>query len=286
MWQLAILTTDTHSPQIEAQLEALDALSVSMVNAGDDILIEQFINEHPSWEKIKVEALFETQEQALFAQLALADLNPQLEPLADKNWLMYSLKDFQPIEIAKDFWIYPHWMLPNPRPKHCIALDPGFAFGTGQHETTRMCLEWLATHAIEDKTIIDYGCGSGILALAAIQLGAPKVYGIDIDPQALIASLQNAKLNDIDEKQFEIYDDPIYLPKTVDIIVANIVMNPLLELKTYFFKTLQKDGFLILSGLLKNQLPEVIAHYQTLFLLIDEKVDGDWGALVFKPKQV
>ena len=286
MWQLAILTTDTHSPQIEAQLEALDALSVSMVNAGDDILIEQFINEHPSWEKIKVEALFETQEQALFAQLALADLNPQLEPLADKNWLMYSLKDFQPIEIAKDFWIYPHWMLPNPRPKHCIALDPGFAFGTGQHETTRMCLEWLATHAIEDKTIIDYGCGSGILALAAIQLGAPKVYGIDIDPQALIASLQNAKLNDVDEKQFEIYDDPIYLPQTVDIIVANIVMNPLLELKTYFFKTLQKDGFLILSGLLKNQLPEVIAHYQTLFLLIDEKVDGDWGALVFKPKHL
>lgn len=287
MWQLDIFTTNTQSTQIETILESQEALSISMLNAGEDIIIEQVLHEKPNWSNVKIEALFPAQAEAeqtkmlILAEHLAHDLD--CYEVTERNWTLYSLKDFQTLEIAENLWIYPHWLLPEEPKQPHLVLDPGFAFGTGQHATTKMCLEWLATHNISHQTLIDYGCGSGILALAALKLGARKAYGVDIDPQACEASLQNAQLNQINSEQFDIGLTNSNLPEKVDLIVANIVMNPLLEFRDFFFKKLNTQGHLVLSGLLTQQTATVINHYSTQFKLIEQHTELDWACLVFQP---
>jgi len=287
MWQLDILTTDNEYPEIETILETQQALSFSMLNAGDDIIIEHELNEKPAWSFIKIEALFASQELTDSAKKTLeaANLGQNIKSyeIANKNWIIYGLKDFQAIAIAENLWIYPPWLVPPNAKEPFIVIDPGFAFGTGQHATTKMCLEWLSQHDLKGKTIIDYGCGSGILALAALKLGAKKVYGIDIDPQACDASRQNASLNHILEHQFIIGEHPEILPNDSDILIANIVMNPLLAFRDFFHEKVKSDGYLVLSGLLNAQLDPVIDHYQHCFQLQATHTELDWGCLVFKP---
>lgn len=286
MWQVVIYTTDQNVPAIEEVLSEMPILSLSMQNAGEDVLIEQILNERPLWSFVKVEVLVETEDDAKNMTASLLDFDPSLqietEEIQEKNWLIYGLKDFKPMQFANRLWVYPHWLVPdNPSPQS-IILDPGFAFGTGQHETTKMCLEWLASHDIQNQTLIDYGCGSGILALAAIKLGVSEAYGIDIDIQACEASIQNAKLNDVSLEQFHVTCNPDDLPEKTDIIIANIVMNPLLEFRDTFVKLLKKDGQLVLSGLLVTQLEQVKSHYAKYFKLMEEKHDLDWGCLSFE----
>lgn len=286
MWQVIVYTTDQKVPAIEELLSEMPILSLSMQNAGEDVLIEQTLNDCPLWSFVKIEALVETQDDAknIIASLLHFDAGLQIkqEKIQEKNWLIYGLKDFKPMEFANRLWVYPHWLVPkNPSPQS-IILDPGFAFGTGQHETTKMCLEWLASNDIENQTLIDYGCGSGILALAAIKLGVSEAYGIDIDPQACEASIQNALLNEVSLAQFHVTCNPDDLPEKTDIIIANIVMNPLLEFRDTFAKLLKKQGSLVLSGLLVTQLEQVKSHYSSHFKLIEEKHDLEWGCLSFK----
>lgn len=288
MWQLEILTTDEKRQAIEDILETQETLSISMLNAGDDVILEQEINELPSWSFIKVEALFAEHEQALQAQKLLEDAKLgdaySCHEVDNKNWVLYSLKDFQPIEIADKLWIFPHWLVPETPQEPYLVIDPGFAFGTGQHATTKMCLEALIKYPFKDLTLIDYGCGSGILALAAIKLGASRVYGVDIDPQACEASLYNASLNHIGKDHFIIGDSADILPDKAEVLVANIVMNPLLQLKDLFKQKLTDKGYLILSGLLSNQLSTIIEHYQPDFELLETTHELDWGCLVFQKK--
>lgn len=289
MWQLDIFTTNHESPKIEEILETEDALSVSMLNAGEDIIIEHELHEKPAWSFVKIEALFPDEAQALHAknQLVAAGLGKELicHEVGDRNWMLFSLKDFQPIEIENHLWIYPHWLLPPAPQEPYLVIDPGFAFGTGQHSTTKMCLEWLARNELKGKVIVDYGCGSGILALAALKLGAKKVYGIDIDPQACEASRQNAELNQISSDLFDIHLSNEHCPNKVDILIANIVMNPLLEFKTYFYEKLNLNSILVLSGLLKEQCITIIDAYSSHFSLKEQHFDQDWGCLVFHPKE-
>jgi ribosomal protein L11 methyltransferase len=220
--------------------------------------------------------------QKLVKESTLANVI-ECHEISERNWALYSLKDFQAIEIAEHLWIYPHWLLPEHPNQPYLVLDPGFAFGTGQHSTTKMCLEWLATHDLKQKVVIDYGCGSGILAIAALKLGAKKAYGVDIDPQACEASLQNAKLNHIPSQDFEIGLNNDSLPLQTDLLVANIVMNPLLEFRDFFYKKVKSQGYLVLSGLLQQQTLQVIKHYAECFKLIEQKNDLDWACLVFQP---
>lgn len=290
MWQLTIFTIQEELPAIEAMLDQQEPTSISVLNAGDDVIIEQELHEIPSWSKIKIEATFteENLAKTTMQQLIQANLGTNLDcsPLKECNWLLYSLKDFLPIEINKRLWIYPYWLLPEQVQEPYLLLDPGFAFGTGQHPTTQMCLEWLTQHPLQHKTILDYGCGSGILAIAALKLGADTAYGIDIDPQACEASRHNAVLNQIPEHQLIIDTQPLSCNTTIDILMANIVMNPLLEGRDYFYKILQHspDTRLILSGLLMSQCPQVKQHYQTHFDLLEQKQNTEWGCLVFAPK--
>jgi ribosomal protein L11 methyltransferase len=288
MWQLDVLTTNHEYPEIEQILETEEALSVSMLNAGEDIIIEHELHEKPAWSFVKIEAIFSSEEQALHAknELSQANLGKEIsfQEVTERNWMLFSLKDFQAIEIANHLWIYPHWLLPDTPKEPYLVIDPGFAFGTGQHSTTKMCLEWLATHDVKQKTIIDYGCGSGILGIAALKMGAKKVYGVDIDPQACEASQQNASLNQITPDLFDIHLSNENCPEKVDILIANIVMNPLLEFKTYFYEKLNANSYLILSGLLKEQCSIVIEAYRSHFSLLEHRTDLEWGCLVFQPK--
>lgn len=287
MWLLSCVSDEALVPVLEELSDDLNCLSFTMQNAGIDIHLEDKIGERPKWSNVKVELLFEKEEEALLAKSVMSsqhqNLSWQVSELLDRNWLIYSLKDFKPILIQNKLWIYPHWMLPDSPIAPCIILDPGFAFGTGQHETTRMCLEWIASHDLSHKVVIDYGCGSGILGLAAVKMGSTEVYGIDIDPQACEASLQNAKLNSVSTTHFHVSTEISALPKEADVIVANIVMNPLLSFRDYFAKTLKKDGFLVLSGLLEEQLDIVIEHYQAHFRVLKRQLLNEWGALVLSP---
>jgi ribosomal protein L11 methyltransferase len=287
MWLLTCVSDEALVPRLEELSDDLNCLSFTMQNAGSDIHLEDKIGERPKWTTVKVELLFDKAEEALLGKSVMTghypNLHWQVEELVDRNWLIYSLKDFKPIHIQHKLWIYPHWMLPDEPTEPCIILDPGFAFGTGQHETTRMCLEWIASQDLSNKVVIDYGCGSGILGLAAVKMGSRDVYGIDIDPQACEASLQNAKLNAVSTEHFHISIDVDTLPKQADVIIANIVMNPLLSFRDYFAQTLKKEGRLILSGLLKEQLDIVVKHYQAQFKVVHQYILNEWGALVLSP---
>ena len=288
MWQVVIYTHDQQAQMIGNFLEKCSLLSFSMLNGGEDVLIEQNINEQPLWSYVKIEVLIEhhAEAESIKNQLLLLDnhLQIQIEKIEEKNWLIYSLKDFKPMSFGDKLWVFPHWLVPENIPQPSIILDPGFAFGTGQHETTKMCLEWLASNDIENQTVIDYGCGSGILGLAAIKLGARQAFGMDIDPQAIEASVQNAILNQIHLEQFITTDAPQNLPEKADVIIANIVMNALLALRDYFAKTLTAQGRLVLSGLLKTQVPQIIAYYAQHFVLEENYQNNDWGCLCFSLK--
>jgi ribosomal protein L11 methyltransferase len=162
-------------------------------------------------------------------------------------------------------------------------LDPGLAFGTGTHPTTALCLTWLEQANLEKKSVIDYGCGSGILSLAALKLGATEVHAVDIDQQALLATRNNASANNIDEQQLSIHL-PDALDKPADLILANILLAPLITLKERFQELLNPEGILIVSGILEEQAPELIKVYDTIFSPIHQENLNGWSLLAFMLK--
>jgi ribosomal protein L11 methyltransferase len=180
---------------------------------------------------------------------------------------------YQPIECANNLWIVPEWLTPpNPEATN-IIMDPGLAFGTGYHATTRLCLDWLTHEDLQDKVVIDYGCGSGILGIAALLLGARQVYAVDIDPQAVLATKQNAERNQVDERLLAFLPEEFndYCAENdvipVDIIAANILAKPLIGLAPYFATLIAVQGRLVLAGLIESQTEQVIDAYQPYFAL-------------------
>ena len=187
----------------------------------------------------------------------------KLEQLEDKDWEREWMDNFHPMKFGERLWICPSWReVPDPDAVN-VMLDPGLAFGTGTHPTTALCLTWLDGLDLKGKTVVDFGCGSGILSLAALKLGAKKVIGIDIDPQALQASLENAKRNQVEDRL------ELYLPKdqpqlTADVVVANILAGPLRELAPTIIEFVDENALLSLSGILENQAEEL------------QKIYGNW----------
>lgn len=196
-----------------------------------------------------------------------------LTSLEDKDWEREWMSHYQPIPCANNLWIVPNWLTPPDPNAINIIMDPGLAFGTGYHATTRLCLDWLTEQPLAGLTVIDYGCGSGILGIGALLLGAKQVYSVDIDPQAVLATNQNASRNGVDDRlqaflphEFVSFcDTQSILP--VDIIVANILAKPLIELASYFATLTQTGGKIVLAGLIDNQIDEVITAYQPYFKL-------------------
>ena len=196
------------------------------------------------------------------------------------------LKDFKPICFGGRLWICPAGMPPESPDGVIMNLDPGLAFGTGSHPTTALCLEWLAEHDLETLSLVDYGCGSGILGIAALLLGADIVHGVDNDPQALVASRDNCTKNALAADRF-----PLYLPgdfaqdlaaariQQVDIVLANILAGPLVSLAEYLAAMVKPGGMILLSGILREQAEEVSAAYENWFQVSDPVFQGDWTRL-------
>lgn len=284
--QLTFPTTRDQAELLSDALSELGALAVTMEDAEDQPIYAPGVGEAPLWDRVKLTALFEEQTQVselitvLQTQFGPSFMEPtQIETIEDQSWEHTWKDDFKAQSYHNRLWIYPSWEVPAEKPETSLILDPGLAFGTGKHPTTQLCLSWLAKHIHQDALLIDYGCGSGILAIAALKLGVQNALAVDNDPQALIATQANAILNDISDTQLQ-----TYLPEEVpdiqaDILIANILAQPLIELSPIFQKLLKPKGKLILSGLLSQQIPAVTEAYHRWIDFEPAELQEDWVCL-------
>lgn len=271
--------------QVEDALLAAGAAAVTYRDAADDPVFEPWPGEMLLWQQTRVTGMFPADADVdgiravLLAALELEHLPPhRVEILEDRDWTREWLKDFRPLRFGRRLWVVPTAYEP-PEPEAVnLVLDPGLAFGTGTHPTTALCLEWLDGQPLEGASVVDYGCGSGILAVAAALLGAEDILATDIDPQALLATRDNAARNGVAERirtclPGELGDAG---EGTSDVVLANILAGPLVELAPRIVRLLRGNGRLVLSGLLRSQAGEVAEAYRALGiqLAIDGELDG------------
>jgi len=251
---------------VEALLFRSGAYSVTFCDAGDVPVLEPAPGETPLWQDTRVIALFD--EDTDFAVLADGlrsglgtDVLPphRTETLVDRDWTREWLRDARPMRFGRRLWVCPGTSVAPPDAV-VVRLDPGLAFGTGTHATTALCLEWLDGLELAGRSLLDYGCGSGVLAIAGLKLGCRAATGIDIDPQALAASRQNAERNDVTEK-LAVVDDDRDLGGPYDVVVVNILAGPLLDLSQSVITRLSSGGELALSGILSGQVDRIQAAY-------------------------
>ncbi|OBW92179.1 ribosomal protein L11 methyltransferase [Gallibacterium genomosp. 3] len=281
--QIRLNSTNEQAEQLSDILEELGAVSVTFMDSKDTPIFEPLPGETRLWGNTDVMALFDAETdmqaivEALFAEQAItAETAYKIEQIEDKDWEREWMDNFHPLKFGQRLWICPSWReIPDPTAVN-VMLDPGLAFGTGTHPTTALCLEWLDSLDLQDKTVIDFGCGSGILAIAALKLGAKQAIGIDIDPQAIQASRENAKRNGVEDR-LQLYlsaDTPQDL--TADVVVANILAGPLKELAPIISNLVIPQGHLGLSGILATQSNAVAAAYADQFALDDVAEREEW----------
>jgi ribosomal protein L11 methyltransferase len=265
--QLSIEIPDARSDVATAVLEAAGALSVTLQDAGNEVLIEPDPDASPLWESVRLVALFavdknlEAVRQQLRETLHDGELEIRVEPLDDRDWSTTWREGLRPMCFGERLWVCPTDMDCPQDDAVVVRLDPGSAFGSGTHATTAMCLEWLDRHPPRGLTVIDYGCGSGILAIAAAKLGAASVHAVDIDPQAVTASRDNARLNGI-HSGFSVQLPQDFDPPAADLVIANILANPLQELAGDLAGMLRPGGMLLLTGILVEQSDAVMHAYR------------------------
>ena len=253
---------------VEVIFERFGASSVTLTDAGDNPVLEPGPGETPLWPDTTITGLFtpdidlQPLRDALINELNLSELPANhVEDLEDRVWEREWLKDFGPMQFGQRLWIYPAGSTAADNDAVIIHLDPGLAFGTGTHATTALCLTWLDSLSLEGKTMLDYGCGSGILAIAGLKLGCASAVGMDIDPQAIIATRQNASNNDV-AGDLKIFDTPDKIDGPFDFVVANILAGPLVQFAESITLMLRGSGMLALSGVLCEQADDVMAAYE------------------------
>lgn len=288
-WQSVTLaaTADEAECLSDALMEA-GALSVSIEDAAAGTAAEAPIFGEPGmpadalWRDNKVLALFAQTADvaAILAEAAQATgfAVPayRIEHVAEQDWVRLTQAEFDPIRISERLWIIPSWHAAPDGAAINLKLDPGLAFGTGSHPTTRLCLQWLDEHIAGGEQVLDYGCGSGILAIAALQFGAGYACGVDIDPQAVVTARDNARNNAV-QADFCLPDATPAAP--VDIVLANILTNPLLALAPLLASTCQPEGRIVLSGILAGQVDKVIAAYAKWFDISLWRAEDGWACL-------
>lgn len=280
--QVRLAITPEQAETYEDALLGVGAVSVTFMDAEDQPIFEPDLGTTPLWSNTHLLALFEadTDPANLVTHLQLLTGGElpahEIEHIEDQDWERSWMDNFQPMRFGQRLWIVPSWhAAPQPEAVN-LLLDPGLAFGTGTHPTTALCLEWLDGQDLNDCTMIDFGCGSGILAIAALLLGAPQAIGTDIDPQALEASRDNAGRNGIDPARF-----PVYLPadmpqQPADVVVANILAGPLVSLAPQITALVKAGGRLALSGILAEQAEEVRTAYADTFDLDPTAIKDGW----------
>jgi ribosomal protein L11 methyltransferase len=233
----------------------------------------------PLWPHVRIKALFDAAADPDTLRASFPDAT--FEPVADRAWEREWLKDFHPMRFGRRLWICPGGQRPqlDESADAClIELDPGLAFGTGTHPTTALCLEWLDSAALQGTFVVDYGCGSGVLAIAALKLGAASAHGVDIDPQALIATRDNAARNQVAERLTAARPDETAARKA-DVLLANILAEPLLELAPAFAERVVAGGRIVLSGILQTQAAPVASRYAAWFDMRPAIIRDDWALL-------
>ncbi len=293
--ELAIIAKASEVEQWESWLLSIGAEVVTLCDAANQPIYELMPGETPWWDHTEIKGLFPAtvQDKTLAAQLESYCSSAALMPvytihrIADEDWSQEWLKYVKPIHIQSHFWVVaPALQSQITDPKaQILLLEPGLAFGTGSHPTTQLCLQALFQYQdyFHHKAVIDYGCGSGILGLTALKLGANRILAIDISEQALAATQQNAYLNNFDSKSIHVMlPENLILQPCSNLLVANILANPLIELATQFQQLLKPGGVLILSGLLEVDKSRVIAAYTPNFRLVNEYQAEEWLCLVFK----
>lgn len=279
------------SAALEALLEAQGAVSVTLIDAEGEPLFEPGPGETPLWNHVVITGLFPQGTDATTLQLQLAAAwsrqplpTMRFTELPEQDWVRAWLDDFKPMRFGTRLWVCPEELLQDVQQADAtiLLLDPGLAFGTGTHPTTSLCLQWLDAQNLEGLTLVDYGCGSGILGLAALLLGAHTVHGVDNDPQALIATTDNCRKNGTDPARF-----PLYLPDAwgeavrvpvvpVDGMMANILAGTLIQLAEFLGLQVKSGGWILLSGILREQADSVIAAYRPWFRNFEVAAEGDW----------
>ncbi|RMF16413.1 MAG: 50S ribosomal protein L11 methyltransferase [Gammaproteobacteria bacterium] len=263
--QVTARTVRDDAESVMECMESLEALSVTFADGADDPVLEPAPGETPLWQDTQVIGLWEADADREAIQAGLQDhpavQSLHVEILEDRDWEREWMTHFEPMQFGHRLWIVPSWTdAPDPDAVN-ILLDPGLAFGTGTHPTTALCLEWLDSQPIEGRQITDYGCGSGILAIAALRLGAARALGVDIDPQALEASRDNAEKNAVSDRL------DVFLPEQMpehqsDVVVANILAGPLAQLSGTILSCLKPGGRIALSGILEDQAEPVMQAYR------------------------
>jgi len=270
--------------RVEEACFEFGAHAVSYTDQRDDPILEPAPGEFRLWPHSRLQALFpfDCKPQEIVAGLThVLRIEPQqisVETLADKVWEREWLRDFHPMCFGQRLWVAPHHSHVHTQGAIIVRLDPGLAFGTGTHATTAMCLAWLDEHAHEGQLVIDYGCGSGVLAVAAAKLGARAAYAYDIDPQALTAARDNSIANDVDARVHVVERDAD-LPTGVDILLANILCGPLCEHAPRFAELTAPGGRIVLAGLLATQADEVTRAHTPWFDISPFATRDGWTAL-------
>jgi ribosomal protein L11 methyltransferase len=298
-WQSLVVDSDAeHAEALSDALLDLGALSVDLLDADADTPDEQAIFGEPGepapglWQHNRVSALFDSDKDVgtilrdAAAGIGLKQLpRHHIETLDDQDWVRLTQSQFEPIPISPRLWIVPTWHTPSDGNAINIVLDPGLAFGTGSHPTTRLCLRWLDANIKGGESVLDYGCGSGILAIAALKLGAAHAVGVDVDSQAVIASRDNAAANQIRNAEFYLPDACPELSQAgtpqsgFDLVVANILTNPLCALAPLLAKATRQGGQIVLSGILEEQATEVMNIYQQWFDFNAPIFEDGWSCL-------
>lgn len=285
--QITISSNPENSEFIEDMLLLCGAGAVSMLDGADQAVFEPIKGTTPLWQDTQVMGLFEadTDSDALLKYLTNGwqDAFPitdfpryKLEILEDKDWERQWMDRFEPIQFGTRLWVCPSWKpVPDPTAVN-LMLDPGLAFGTGSHPTTALCLQWIAEQNWQGKKVIDYGCGSGILAIGALLMGAPQVMGIDNDTQALTATINNAKRNGIAAANIAVFLPEDMPNQPADVMLANILAGPLIDMAARLALLTKPGGLIALSGILQHQADAVIEAYQPWFNMHSVVSRDEW----------
>ena len=285
--QLKIQIISEHVDFIEPQLLAAGAVSITYLDAEDQPVFQEELDSTPLWDSLVLCALFEEDTELGELLNWLGDnasivnrAGLELEKIEDQAWERSWMDNFSAMQFGEKLWICPSWQEPPDPSATNIMLDPGLAFGSGSHATTALCLQWLATQDLQSKNIVDYGCGSGILAIAAALLGAQSVQGVDNDPQAVLATNDNCERNGLLPGRVgtflpEEYDS-VSTPESVDILLANILAAPLLSLASKFASLVNPKGCIVLSGLLADQADAITEVYSEWFEMSAAVQREDW----------
>jgi ribosomal protein L11 methyltransferase len=292
--QISINTTKDTAESAEDALFSAGAQTVTLTDAADQPILEPGVNEVPIWNAVIITGLFDFDASDGSAEQRLLEIIDQSLPgikhtcsteiLEDQNWTRAWMDHYHAMQFGKRLWVCPLHIDPPEPDAINLRLDPGLAFGTGTHPTTSLCLRWLDRNISTQKTLLDYGCGSGILAIAACMLGIEHADGVDIDPQALIASRDNAETNQVtDNIKTWLPEDFQKMISTKDtsygIVVANILSGPLAELAPMLASHTKPGGDIVLSGILKEQAESVLETYSEFFEMDEPQFEEDWVLL-------